>query len=48
VTKVKRAQSASRLNRLMPTIPGVAWDALQDQAEYLHAKGYLRQLALIE
>ena len=48
VTKVKRAQSASRLNRLMPTIPGVAWDALQDQAEYLHAQGYLRQLALIE
>jgi beta-N-acetylhexosaminidase len=48
VTKVKLAQSASRLNRLMATIPGVAWDALQDQAEYLHAKGYLRQLALIE
>ena len=47
VSKQKQAESASRLNRLMPSSSPLAWDALQADAQYQHAKGLLRQFQLI-
>ena len=48
VTKAKRAESAIRLNRLMPTAVASSWDVLQAESEYQHAKGLLQQLNLIQ
>lgn len=47
VSKAKQAQSATRLNRLMPQAPAFPWDTLQNEVEYQHAKGLLQQLKLI-
>lgn len=47
VSSAKRAESMLRLNRLMPKSPAPTWEALQDQAEYQHAKGLLKQFQLI-
>ena len=47
VSSAKRAESMLRLNRLMPKSPALNWDELQDQAEYQHAKGLLKQFHLI-
>ena len=47
VSKQKQAESARRLNRLMPSSSPLAWDALQADAQYQHAKGLLRQFQLI-
>ena len=47
VSKVKHAQSATRLNRLMSQAPALPWDTLQNEVEYQHAKGLLQQLKLI-
>ncbi len=47
VSKAKQAESATRLNRLMPTTNASAWDALQKESQYQHAKGLLKQLQLI-
>lgn len=48
VTKAKQTESATRLNRLMPTSASISWDALQNESEYQHAKGLLQQLNLIQ
>jgi len=48
VSRVKRTQSAIRLNRLMPQVPALSWDALQNEVEYQHAIGLLRQTKLIK
>jgi len=47
VSKSKWAQSATRLNRLMPQAAALTWDALRDEAQYQHAKALLKQLELI-
>ena len=47
VSKVKLTESATRLNRLMPTAIHHSWDELHSEAQYLHAKGLLKQLKLI-
>jgi beta-N-acetylhexosaminidase len=47
VSSTKRAESMLRLNRLMPKSPALTWNDLQDQAEYQHAKGLLKQFHLI-
>jgi beta-N-acetylhexosaminidase len=47
VSKAKKAESATRLNRLMPSVAAPSWDQLQTEAQYLHAKGLLKQLKLI-
>ena len=47
VSKQKQAESARRLNRLMPSSSPLAWDTLQADAQYQHAKGLLRQFQLI-
>jgi beta-N-acetylhexosaminidase len=47
VSKAKQAESAIRLNRLMPTATAPNWDELQSEAQYQHAKGLLQQLKLI-
>jgi beta-N-acetylhexosaminidase len=47
VSLAKRAESMLRLNRLMPRSPALTWEELQDQAEYQHAKGLLKQFQLI-
>ena len=47
VSKAKQAESATRLNRLMPTASSPTWDKLQSEAQYQHAKGLLKQLNLI-
>lgn len=47
LTQTKQSESAARLNRLMPMSPALTWDALQEQAEYQHAKGLLNQFQLI-
>lgn len=47
VSSAKRAESMLRLNRLMPNSPAPTWEELQDQAEYQHAKGLLKQFQLI-
>lgn len=47
VSSAKRAESMLRLNRLMPNSPVSTWEELQDQAEYQHAKGLLKQFQLI-
>ena len=47
ISKAKQAQSATRLNRLMPQAPALPWDTLQNEVEYQHAKGLLQQLKLI-
>ncbi len=48
VTKVKRAESITRLNRLMLTAAASSWEVLQSESEYQHAKGLLQQLNLIQ
>lgn len=48
VSKTKQAESAIRLNRLMPHTPGLSWESLQKEAEYQHAKGLLKQMNLIQ
>ena len=47
LTQAKKSESAARLNRLMPMSPALTWDELQEQAEYQHAKGLLKQFQLI-
>ena len=47
VSKAKQAESAIRLNRLMPTATAPSWDALQAETQYQHAKGLLKQFELI-
>lgn len=47
VSKAKLALSATRLNRLMSQAPALPWDTLQNEVEYQHAKGLLKQLELI-
>ena len=47
VSKIKQAESAIRLNRLMPTSAAPSWGELQGAAQYQHAKGLLQQLKLI-
>ena len=47
VSKTKQAESTVRLNRLMPQSPALAWDDLQSEAQYQHAKGLLKQFSLI-
>jgi beta-N-acetylhexosaminidase len=47
VSKAKQAESATRLNRLMPTAITPSWDELHSEAQYQHAKGLLKQLKLI-
>ena len=47
VSKAKLNESATRLNRLMPSSAFLAWDALQKESEYQHAKGLLKQMQLI-
>jgi beta-N-acetylhexosaminidase len=47
LTKAKQSESATRLNRLMPKSAALAWDELQHEAEYQHAKGLLKQFELI-
>jgi beta-N-acetylhexosaminidase len=47
VSKAKQAESAKRLNRLMPTAAALSWEELQTEAQYQHAKGLLQQLNLI-
>lgn len=47
VSSAKHAESMLRLNRLMPKSPAPTWEELQDQAEYQHAKGLLKQFQLI-
>ena len=47
VSSAKRAESMLRLNRLLPKSKAPTWDELQDQAEYQHAKGLLKQFQLI-
>jgi beta-N-acetylhexosaminidase len=44
VSKVKQIESATRLNRLMPTAEAPSWEELQTEAQYRHAKGLLQQL----
>ena len=43
VSKSKLEQSKIRLNKLLPTSPALNWDLLQNEPEYLHAKGLLKQ-----
>ena len=47
VSKAKQVESAKRLNRLMPKFPALSWEQLQEEAEYCHAKGLLKQFNLI-
>jgi beta-N-acetylhexosaminidase len=47
VSKSKQAESALRLNRLMPTAVAPSWDQLQGEAQYQHARGLLYQLGLM-
>ena len=47
VSKAKQVESAKRLNRLMPKSPALSWEQLQEEAEYCHAKGLLKQFNLI-
>jgi len=47
VSKTKLDESKRRLNRLMPTSPAAAWDLLQNEPEYQHAKGLLKQFNFI-
>ena len=47
ISKEKQIESAQRLNRLMPTASALTWDVLQNESEYQHAVGLLRQLKLI-
>ena len=48
VSKAKREESSRRLIRLMPRGNFLSWNALQHQAEYLHAKKMLLQLGLVQ
>jgi beta-N-acetylhexosaminidase len=48
VSKQKQVESATRLNRLMPSSTALSWDTLQKESEYQHAKGLLQQLKLID
>ena len=47
VADKKLAESAVRLNKLMPTNPAPSWTELHDETQYQHAKGLLQQLKLI-
>jgi beta-N-acetylhexosaminidase len=47
VSPAKHTESMLRLNRLMPKSPATTWEELQDQSEYQHAKGLLKQFQLI-
>jgi beta-N-acetylhexosaminidase len=48
ITKAKQSESATRLHRLMPKSVALSWDELQNEAEYQHAKGLLKQFGLIQ
>lgn len=48
VSKAKQAESAVRLNRLMPKSTVLPWDLLQEESEYRHAKALLDQLNLLQ
>jgi beta-N-acetylhexosaminidase len=48
ITKAKQSESATRLHRLMPRSVALSWDELQNEAEYQHAKGLLKQFGLIQ
>jgi beta-N-acetylhexosaminidase len=47
LTQAKQSESAARLDRLMPKSVALLWDELQDEPEYQHAKGLLKQMNLI-
>lgn len=47
VSKAKQVESAKRLNRLIPKSTALSWEQLQEEAEYCHAKGLLKQFSLI-
>ena len=47
ISQAKKSESMERLNCLMPKSPALAWDDLQDEVQYQHAKGLLKQFALI-
>jgi beta-N-acetylhexosaminidase len=47
LTQTKHSESMQRLNRLMPKSTAFTWDELQEQAEYQHAQGLLKQFQLI-
>jgi beta-N-acetylhexosaminidase len=47
ISKTKQAESAVRLNKLMPSNPAPSWAELQNEAQYQHAMGLLQQLKLI-
>ena len=47
ITQAKQSESAIRLNRLMPKSTALSWDELQENAEYQHAQGLLRQFNLL-
>jgi beta-N-acetylhexosaminidase len=47
VSKAKQAESAVRLNKLMPNSSAPSWTELQNETQYQHAKGLLKQLKLI-
>jgi beta-N-acetylhexosaminidase len=47
VSKAKLAESSQRLQRLMPVGSALVWDDLQNEAQYQHAKGLLKQFKLI-
>ena len=47
ISQAKKSESMERLNCLMPKSSALAWDDLQDEVQYQHAKGLLKQFALI-
>jgi beta-N-acetylhexosaminidase len=47
ISKTKQEESKERLNKLMPTALALGWEELQNEPEYQHAKGLLKQLRLI-
>ena len=48
VSKAKLAESVIRLNRLMPKSPALSWDDLQNEPQYQHALGLLKQFNLLQ
>lgn len=47
ITKAKKAESAQRQQKLMPSAPFMTWSELQAHAEYQHAQEVLRQHELL-
>jgi beta-N-acetylhexosaminidase len=47
VSKAKKAESAQRQKKLMPSVPFMNWTELQAHAEYRHAQHVLRKHKLV-